>query len=391
MPTDISSGTAPTGASGLRRTGLQSLGLNPDEILKHGIRREVYAMPIATNARAFLSGADEESTFDYKTVDEISELARSRWLIPRARRRPGYRLFRREHLRDVLMQPTMKRWIVSDDNFNRYCEQLLVQYKRRNSNAVTRHLRGVCDILRHEDDHVVQTKFGGSVQKGTFVTGLSDVDVLLIVNQSSLKNNPPSKVIAYVRDTIKRNLPNNPVSAGKLAVTVSYADKSEIQVLPAIRTTGGFRIAEPGSRKWSNVVHSDRFADRLIEVNNACGGRVVPTIKLAKAMADCFIKDSSRKLSRVPHGVTRHRCLRRLRGETGPEVYAGALSQPLDQGSDDSNQGSHRTNGACRRIPGSRRNPNPAKGASTQFGQMRRKVISCRSRAEFNDLFCEGK
>ena len=81
----------------------------------------------------------------------------------------------------------METWPVSDDNFNKYCEQLLVQYKRRNTKAVTRHLKSVCDILRHEDNHVVQTKFGGSVQKGTYVTGLSDVDILLIVNQSSLK------------------------------------------------------------------------------------------------------------------------------------------------------------------------------------------------------------
>ena len=31
--------------------GLQTLGLNPDEVLKHGIRHEVYAMPIASNWR----------------------------------------------------------------------------------------------------------------------------------------------------------------------------------------------------------------------------------------------------------------------------------------------------------------------------------------------------
>ena len=172
---------------------------------------------------------------------------------------------------------------MSDNNFNRYCEQLLVQYKRRNTKAVTRHLRGVCDILSHEDDHLVQTKFGGSVQKGTYVTGLSDIDVLLMVNQSSLKNKPPSKAIAYVRDTIKQRFPKNRVWAGKLAVTVSYADKTELQILPAIRTTDGFRIADPGSSRWSNVIHPDRFVDRLIKVNNACGGRVVPTIKLAKA------------------------------------------------------------------------------------------------------------
>ena len=166
-----------------------------------------------------------------------------------------------------------------EDRFNEYCENLLVQYKRRNGKAVTRHLNGLCNILSHDDDHVVQTKFGGSVQKGTFVTGLSDVDVLLIVNQSSLKNKPPSKVIAYVGDTIQRRLPKNPVNKGKLAVTVGYADESEIQILPAIRTTDGFRIADPGSTKWSNVAHPERFAERLIRVNNARGGRVVPVIK----------------------------------------------------------------------------------------------------------------
>ena len=30
------------------------------------------------------------------------------------------------------------------------------------------------------------------------------------------------------------------------------------------------------------------------------------------------------------------------------------------------------------------------KGASTQFGQMRGKVNSCKTRAEFDDLFCVG-
>ena len=254
---------------------------------------------------------------------------------------------------------------MADGKFNKYCEKLLVQYKRRNTNAVTRHLRAVCDMLSHEDDHVVQTKFGGSVQKGTYVTGLSDVDVLLIVDQSALKNRPPSKVIAYVRDTIKQRLPKNPVKAGKLAVTVSYADKTELQILPAIRTTDGFRIAEPGSRKWSNFIHPDRFVDRLINVNNACVGRVVPTIKLAKAMADCSLKDSTRKISGVPHGVARHRCICWLRGGARPEVYVGALSQPLDQSSDDSDQRSDRTDEPCGWVRWTGKVQTPQRGFSS--------------------------
>ena len=67
-------GDGPNWRIRVARIGLQSLGLNPNEVLRHGIRREVYAMPIATNAREFLAGRDEEPVFDSKTVDEISAL-----------------------------------------------------------------------------------------------------------------------------------------------------------------------------------------------------------------------------------------------------------------------------------------------------------------------------
>ena len=101
-------GDGPNWRIRVARIGLQSLGLNPDEVLKHGIKREVYAMPIATNAGAFLTGRDEEPFFNCMTVDEIAELARNRWLVPRGERRPSYRQFRREHLGEVLTPATME-------------------------------------------------------------------------------------------------------------------------------------------------------------------------------------------------------------------------------------------------------------------------------------------
>ena len=118
------------------------------------------------------------------------------------------------------------------------------------------------------------------------------------MNQSTLKNKPPADAIEYVRGVIARRLPKNPVEAGRLAVTVDYADKTELQILPAIRAeSGGFRIADPGSTAWSNIVHPERFADKLAQVNTARDGRVVPVTKLAKAMADCSIKEEDRKIS----------------------------------------------------------------------------------------------
>lgn len=278
---------------------------------------------------------------------------------------------------------------MSNDRFNEYCEQTLVQYKRRNGKAVTRHLKGVCDILRHGGDHVVQTKFGGSVQKGTYVPGLSDVDVLLILNQSSLKNQPPSKALAYVRDTIKRRLPNNTVSAGKLAVTVNYADRTEIQILPAIRTPGGFRIAKPGSTGWSNVVYPERFVDRLIKVNNARGGRVVPIIKLAKAISDCHITDSSKKISGYHLEVL---AIGAFRDYQGPRDSKAMLNQLFRYSIKAVMRPIKDSTGQSKYVDkylGPAGSPE-RKRASMYFGQMRGKIRSCGTKAEFDALFCQG-
>ena len=274
-----------------------------------------------------------------------------------------------------------------NDNFNRYCEELLAGYARRNQQAVTRHLESLCNIIRKEG-HVVQTRYGGSVQRGTYVTGLSDVDVLLIVNQSSLVNQPPATVIQQVRRSIAGQLPNNSVRAGSLAVTVGYADGIEIQVLPAIRTSsGGVRIAEPGRAGWSNVVHPENFVRRLSEVNDANNGRVVQVIKLAKAMANCYISRPSRKFSGYHLEALAIDAFRNYQGSQDPKAMlthflgrsATAVQSPIADTTGQSGYVDEYLGPANSRL----RNR-----AATYFSQMRANVNSCTTRARFNALFC---
>ena len=276
-----------------------------------------------------------------------------------------------------------------NDNFNRYCEELLSRYTRRNQQAVTRHLESLCNIIRDEG-HAVQTMYGGSAQRGTYVTGLSDVDVLLIVNQSSLVNQSPARVIQQVRRTIKGRLPNNPVKAGNLAVTVGYASGIEIQVLPAIRTnSGGIRIAEPGNTGWSNVVHPENFARRLAEVNDANNGRVVQVIKLAKALANCHISRPSRKFSGYHLESLAIRAFRNYRGQQNPRAMLNhflshsmtAVRSPIADTTGQSGYVDEYLGPANSRL----RNR-----ASTYFSQMRANVNSCTTKARFNALFCAG-
>ena len=273
-----------------------------------------------------------------------------------------------------------------DDRFNEYCENLLAQYKRRNGKAVTRHLESLCGFLRQEGD-VVQTMFGGSVKKGTYVTGLSDVDVLLVVNESSLVSQPPTKVIEYVRDTIQRRLPNNEVSSGMLAVTVKYSKGPEIQVLPAIRRKKGIRIAESGGAKWSNVARPDDFATKLAEVNTARDGRVVPVIKLAKAMADCFITQEDRKISGYHMESLAIDAFKDYQGELDPKAmlnhFLGYSVKAVMNPIADSTGQSRYVDEYLGQADSIER-----KRASTYLGQIRGKVNSCKTRAEFNALFC---
>ncbi len=84
------------------RAGLEAVGLGAEKVIRHGVKREVYAMPIAGNARAFLAGKDPKPTFDHPSVKDIAALVRDRWTLPRAKRKPDYRRFRREHLLDSL-------------------------------------------------------------------------------------------------------------------------------------------------------------------------------------------------------------------------------------------------------------------------------------------------
>ena len=96
---------------------------------------------------------------------------------------------------------------MSKFDFNQRCWNLLVEYKRRDGTRVAKRLEVICDSLNRAGHRAVQTKFGGSVSKHTYVSGISDVDVLLIVNHTGFKNRPPSDALKAVRKVLKHQYP----------------------------------------------------------------------------------------------------------------------------------------------------------------------------------------
>lgn len=84
------------------RECLGRIDMDPN-LLRHGISREVYAMPLAENWREFLRGKTKDCILRRPSVDEISGAARGRWIVPRAIRRPEYKAWTRSDTLQLLV------------------------------------------------------------------------------------------------------------------------------------------------------------------------------------------------------------------------------------------------------------------------------------------------
>ena len=77
------------------RTCLEELGLSPD-LLRHGVRREVYAIPLAHNYRDVLLGKTNQPNFYDLPMDSLVEYFKERWFLPRAARVQKYKTVARD-------------------------------------------------------------------------------------------------------------------------------------------------------------------------------------------------------------------------------------------------------------------------------------------------------
>ena len=127
----------------------------------------------------------------------------------------------------------------NDDQINGWLRDWLRDYNDRDTDAINRHIQVLRDTLEQTDYDVLPTSFGGSLSRHTYVDGLSDVDVLARINDSTYSGQSTRDVIQRMAELIQQRLPNTKVRYGDLAVTVEYSDGIEIQVLPAIQTRAG--------------------------------------------------------------------------------------------------------------------------------------------------------
>lgn len=95
-------GDGPNWRMRVARVGLQTLGLDPN-LVRHGIKREVYAMPMTEGFRDALKGNSRRKIVKRPSTKDLSSAALERWVLPRAETRPEFMNLRKsEYLAEHL-------------------------------------------------------------------------------------------------------------------------------------------------------------------------------------------------------------------------------------------------------------------------------------------------
>lgn len=171
-----------------------------------------------------------------------------------------------------------------DSDVNALLRDVLASCER-DPDATKERLERVQDVLK-ERAELQNIVFGGSVAKHTYVDGLSDVDALIVLNQQDFKDRSPQSILNEFAKLLGEALPAGQVQSvekGRLAVTITYRDGSELQLLPALRTKTTTSIPASNGKGW-NETRPKAFQKLLSKENQKVNGVLVPCIKLAKSI-----------------------------------------------------------------------------------------------------------
>ncbi len=91
-------GNGPNWRMRVIRHALVSLGL-PPTLLRHGVKRYFYAAPLAENFKEFMRGEVNSPEYYDWPLEDLFDFFSERYLVPRAKRRDGYRNVRADDLR----------------------------------------------------------------------------------------------------------------------------------------------------------------------------------------------------------------------------------------------------------------------------------------------------
>ncbi len=182
-----------------------------------------------------------------------------------------------------------------ESDVNSLLAEELASINNRDSDLTNERLDDIIVALGDRLEDIDRLLYGGSVAKHTYVDGLSDVDSLVVLKPSVLESDTPQALRETMETALRQGLNMGSVDeiTTGFAVTVRYKDGTEIELLPAVDHSGQIAISDKSGKEWS-FIRPKAFEAALTAANKAQDGRVVPTIKLAKAIVDAALPEDHR-------------------------------------------------------------------------------------------------
>jgi hypothetical protein len=159
---------------------------------------------------------------------------------------------------------------------------ILANANDRNVEVIQAHLANIEQAIGQEVEGFVDLLFGGSVAKNTYVAGVSDVDALVVLNDSELATMTPLEVRDHFIERLRERLTNTTVEPDGFAVAVRYAD-GLVEVVPVKRHGEDYLLPSPDCQSWTRI-RPRAFTDALTAANRDQNGKLIPVIKLAKVV-----------------------------------------------------------------------------------------------------------
>jgi hypothetical protein len=164
---------------------------------------------------------------------------------------------------------------------------LLGDYNNRDTDSVRGALERFRKALENEvEEGEITPVFGGSVRKHTYVDGISDVDSLFVLKGDELAALSPNEALDFFETKVNKAFPHAKTERDAMALRINN-EGVVLEILPAVRREGQLCIPSESGDTWSKI-NPQAFFRKLSDVNERYGGKVVPTIKIAKGINETF-------------------------------------------------------------------------------------------------------
>ncbi len=109
----------------------------------------------------------------------------------------------------------------------------LAQINQIDTEALNKHKEEIFQALKSTFEEADGLVGGGSYSQHTYVNGISDVDMLFVLDafsSSKIPNKTNSKaVLADMEKRLRQRFPNTEIKSGRMAVTIKFSDGLELQ------------------------------------------------------------------------------------------------------------------------------------------------------------------